>query len=106
MSLTLPAAEHQAPSCGACGAETRCDEPGYFQCDDCGLMFDGVYLIASYLDPEADPCGKPCTNSWHRPNAIQSGKGFECVPCALPDGHTSDCWHDCKAVRIDGASHD
>ena len=92
----LPAAEPQNPSCGACRCETTFDDG--FACFDCGLIFDGDYLDASYIDEDAEPCGHPCGNYWHGPDLIKPGWSYACHPCALPTGHTSDHWTPCEPV--------
>ena len=92
----LPDAEARCPSCQACGDETEYED-GVFRCEPCGLTYDRTDLTAAYRDDEAEPCAKPCTASWHKPDSITAIPGwvYECRTCALPTGHTSDCWTDC-----------
>ena len=92
----LPDAEARCPSCQVCGDETDYED-GVFRCEPCGLTYDRTDLTAAYIDDEAEPCAKPCTASWHKPNSITAipGWSYECRTCALPTGHTSDCWTDC-----------
>ncbi|WP_369068560.1 hypothetical protein [Kineococcus terrestris] len=97
----LPAAEHQAPACGACGAETNCYEPYEYQCDDCVLTFSGSDLTPAYVVEDEKPCAKPCANSWHEPDKIKNGYRFDCFPCALPSSHTSMCWTGCTMREAD-----
>ena len=98
----LPDAVLRCPHCGACGAETT-SEDGYFACYDCLLMFDRA-MEASFLDPDAEPCGEPCDNSWHKPGAIKQGYGFACHPCRLPKGHASEHWTGCESIWLDGSA--
>jgi hypothetical protein len=97
----LPDAEAQYPRCGACGRETDYDGDN-FCCYDCGLGFDTDDMTAFYLDPDLDACGHPCDNTWHRPDAIEVGRGYECQPCALPRGHKSVHWTACEVVLSAG----
>lgn len=107
MSARLPMAEVQYPLCGACHEETWHDGDD-LRCDGCLLCFDSTTMEASYLDPNEKPCGAPCGNTWHQPNPINLGWGYECQPCALPAGHHDgdpkdyQHWHDCRPVRIGG----
>lgn len=96
----LPAAEHQSPACGACGAETWFDGDSFI-CDDCQLQFDPENLGASFLDSDAEACGKPCDNTWHGDNKIRLGIGYDCNPCQLQTGHKSLCWTGCEARRVE-----
>ena len=88
----LPHCESQYPACGACGDET-CHDGGTFYCDECGLDYgdgeDGT--VATYRDETAPPCDEPCTNDWHGSRDLGP---YECIPCALPKGHTSRHWTD------------
>lgn len=89
----LPNAVPQNPACGACGGETVCYDVDDIQCEDCELCFDpNDDLSASFLDPNAEPCGAACDNYWHGDNKIKAGMGFDCGTCKLPTGHTS-CVH-------------
>ena len=97
----LPNAEHQAPACGTCAGETYATEYG-FVCDDCGLEFDLEDLTARFHDPDAKPCGEPCTNSWHGDHRIHPGVGYDCGTCKLPSGHAYPVhWTGCEAKVID-----
>lgn len=104
-TVTLPDAEPQNPTCGACIGELSHDGDG-FVCYDCGLYFDPVRLEASYLDDEAEPCGEPCANEWHEPDRLRPGSRWECSPCSLPEGHGSDTyppirsghWEPCRPI--------
>lgn len=83
---TLPAASWQDPACGACGSDTYHDGDGYV-CEPCGLWFDqGDDLAPDYLDEEAEPCGEPCSNTWHGSRTLGP---YDCKPCHLPAGHES-----------------
>lgn len=84
--MSLPAAEHQNPTCGVCFGETRHDGDE-FECERCGLAFDSRTFEAEYIDPEAEPCERPCENVYHAPHRITQGWGFKCGPCQLPEGH-------------------
>lgn len=70
----LPNAVPQNPACGACGIETRWHVLGY-QCEECLLVFDDVNsdLAASFLNPDAEPCGVACDNYWHGDHKDQAG---------------------------------
>lgn len=92
----LPAALVQNPACGACGDETICYGGDDLQCESCELCFDpNDNFAASFLDPEAKPCGLPCDNYWHN----KPGQGFGCSPCGLPTGHTSPHWTGCEPLH-------
>lgn len=91
----LPDAEAQCPACGCCGAETA-PYGEYFACEDCDLSFDAETLTASFLNPEAEPCGVPCDNFWHGDHKIKQGTGYDCGACKLPAGHTSMHWTGCE----------
>ena len=101
----LPDAEPQPPACGCCGGDTDCYDVDDYRCDDCGLSYDR-HMVASYVDDDARPCAKSCTASWHRPDSLTATPGwvYECRTCALPTGHTSECWTNCttrkKGVRV------
>ena len=98
---TLPDAEIQAPACGSCGAETRCDEPDVFVCEECLLVYQTDRrgnLAAQYLDDRDEPCRTACDNTWHGDDAIKPGARWWCRPCALPTGHTSDHWCGCSPL--------
>jgi len=99
----LPSAEHQSPSCGACGSETTFDGDD-FVCEDCQLAFEPNYLNASFLNPEAEPCGSPCDNSWHGDHKIKRGFGYDCNPCQLPAGHESFHWTGCQSKPLTAAA--
>lgn len=92
--MTLPSAEWQYPSCGSCYGDTQYED-GFYDCHDCGLTFDQEDLSAEFTDPDAPPCGNPCDNIWH--NSRDLGP-YDCKPCVLPKGHTSDHWTDCRPV--------
>ncbi|MEE6280168.1 hypothetical protein [Georgenia sp. MJ170] len=102
-ALNLPAAEHETPSCGACGSSTRYEDAD-FTCDDCGLVFDGETLKASYLDPDAQTCGAACSNEWHHsPGAIRPGWAFRCGTCVLPVDHVPGPfghYHGCEPFEV------
>lgn len=92
---TLPSASWQDPSCGACYGETAHDGDGY-ACYRCGLWFDqDDDLAASYLDEDAEPCGEPCSNTWHGSPSLGP---YDCHPCHLPAGHEYD--HNTPCVPI------
>lgn len=109
----LPVCTIQPPSCGACYGDTRWEGES-FQCEDCGLDYgrggDGVQ--ATYIDEEAQPCGKACTNTWHVQGVDRPGGlvRYDCEPCKLPAGHPSSfCWTDCEPrmpVKSWGPPHD
>lgn len=92
----LPAAKHPLPACGACGEETYPEGADYC-CDECGLRFDGETLAATYIDPDAQPCGEPCNNWWHSPDNGTPCR-YTCYPCALPEDHVSPHWAGCTYV--------
>ena len=94
----LPKAIRSAPRCGSCGRET--DEFGtiFVRCEPCGLFYDED-LTASFA-ADVEPCGEPCQNTWHRPGAIWSDLAFDCVPCPLPETHTSMHKHPCRKKAI------
>lgn len=96
----LPVCKVHHPTCGACGAETRYDD-GIFFCEDCGLNYSGGedYTEAEFLDTEAEICTALCDNYWHGVSRISEGWGYECQPCPLPAGHTSDHWHPCTPTE-------
>ena len=83
----LPDAVPQLPACGACGSETNCVERDYVYCEDCQLSFDADTFRASFLDPNAEPCGAACDNFWHGHDKIKPGMRFDCGTCLLPAGH-------------------
>lgn len=103
--MSLPSAEHQPPSCGACGGDTDYDGDEYY-CDDCDLGFDEQTLEASFRDPDAEVCGHPCDSKWHKDNAITVGQGFKCNSCQLPKGHDNGGgwfhWTDCERITLAG----
>lgn len=105
MSLDLPTCTVQYPTCGACHGETTHNGDG-LECEPCGLYYgdgeDGTQ--AEYMDEEADPCSKPCDNHWHGLGRIRDGYGYHCGTCQLPEGHTSDCYTNCKIYRIEEAN--
>lgn len=106
MTRILPRAEVQHPACGACFRETW-NNGDALVCDDCQLRFNPVHLEASYLDEDAEPCGKPCTNDWHGPHLIKNGYGYECSPCTLPDTHKTgglSHWCPCRMIQIPAPS--
>jgi hypothetical protein len=94
--MSLPSCTIQYPACGACGDDTDHDGDGFY-CDDCGLDYgDGDESSpATFRDEEQPPCGKPCDNGWHKPEALD----LICSPCELPKDHNSMCWTDCKDNR-------
>lgn len=96
----LPDATQQNPACGVCGSETHHDFDAFI-CDDCQLTFDEFTLEASFLDPTAETCGKPCDNGWHRPGRIKPGLEFDCRTCQLPAGHESLCWRGCRPRKAE-----
>jgi hypothetical protein len=86
----LPSALPQNPACGVCGKETVCYDVDDVQCEGCELCFDpNDDFAASFLDPDAEPCGAACDNSWHGDHMITRGQGYDCGTCRLPTGHTS-----------------
>lgn len=94
--MSLPNCSIQNPSCGACYGETMHDGDSYY-CEDCLLDYgDGAETEATFRDEEAEACGNPCSNHWHGPDKIRPGTSYECHPCALPAGHTSDHWTPCE----------
>lgn len=99
----LPCATRQNPACGACRDETR-DEGDRFVCEDCMLAFDPLLLEASFLEPDAEACGSPCDNTWHRDNAITVGIGYDCNPCQLPAGHAPLHWTGCQSKPLAAAT--
>lgn len=88
----LPPAEPANPRCGVCGDETDHDGDGLY-CEECGLDYDDT-LAADYRDDEAEPCGQPCTNTWHGDQVWQIP--YDCATCALPTDHISDHWAPCR----------
>ena len=92
---TIPSAEWQNPSCGACFRETRCEGSGEFICEDCSLVFRGWDLVGSFLNEEDVRCSSRCNNLWHAPHRVEFGLAWECYPCALPRGHASMHWNPC-----------
>lgn len=96
----LPVCSVQHPSCGACGLETRFDD-GIFYCDDCGLNYgDGEdQTEAEFADEDAEPCAQACDNRWHQEGMISKDWTYDCQPCPLPAGHTSDHWTPCDMRR-------
>lgn len=99
--MSLPTCSVQYPSCGACHGETQYDGDSFY-CEDCCLDYgDGEDSTeATFRDEEAEPCGNPCDNYFHGPHEICEGKGYDCRPCALPDGHTSPHWTNCELVDV------
>lgn len=101
MPDSLPTCSVQYPRCGSCGGETTWDD--VILCEPCGLSYgdgeDGTE--AEFTDDTEEPCGKPCDNHWHSPEKIRTGWRYECHPCRLPDGHTSDCWTNCTPHKIE-----
>lgn len=95
----LPEASVQNPACGACHGETHFDGDNFY-CEDCQLSFDCDDLSASFLDPEAEPCGYGCDNLWHDDHKIKQGVGFDCGICKLPTGHTSMHWTGCQSKSL------
>lgn len=96
--MTLPVAVPQNPACGACGTELRFGSDGSLVCEQCLLRYDDV-LTASYMDPDAKPCGAPCDNWWHGDDRIKKGWRFNCRPCQLPAGHVKGlCWTGCERL--------
>jgi hypothetical protein len=95
----LPDAVVKNPSCGVCGDETHFDGD-VFTCDDCQLAFNCDDLNASFLDSDAEPCGKSCDNSWHGDNRIKAGVRYDCGTCQLPSGHESLCWTGCRPRAV------
>ncbi|MBK7822836.1 MAG: hypothetical protein IPJ61_17685 [Tessaracoccus sp.] len=92
MSPTLPDAEAQTPACGCCYGSTDYDD-GDFVCQDCQLAYDST-MTASYLDPDAEPCGKPCTNTSHTDGERLV---WTCHPCQLPTTHAiGGHWTGCE----------
>lgn len=86
---TLPTCQTQTPACGACGENTRNDGDGFY-CESCLLnYFDGEDGTEAEFMEDVDPCGVPCSNTWH----VQFK--MICGPCKLPKGHTSMCWTGC-----------
>lgn len=79
--------------------ETYCDGDGFI-CADCQLLFDLDDLTASFLDPDAEPCGDACDNSWHADHRIKQGYGYDCGTCKLPEFHVSMHWTGCKPRPI------
>lgn len=83
------------PTCGACGDETDWDGDS-FVCYTCGLDYgdgkDGT--PASYIDPSARRCGRPCGRKWHK----QLVQISTCGTCVLPNGHGDECYTDCQVV--------
>ena len=96
----LPDAVQQNPACGACGNETRWHRGGDWCCEDCQLYFRAGDLSAAFLDPDSEPCGNPCDNSWHGDHNIKPGLGFDCSPCKLPAGHISLHWTGCQSKQL------
>lgn len=96
----LPTCTIQSPACGACGLETHHDGDSFY-CDDCGLDYGNGDESgpATFRDEEAQPCGEPCDNFWHKDDNLGKGWTFACTPCPLPKGHTSDHWTNCKVAR-------
>ncbi|MBM7280335.1 hypothetical protein JTZ10_21560 [Gordonia rubripertincta] len=105
--MSLPSAEHQSPSCGACQSETSHDGDD-FVCEDCQLAFDSYTLEARFLDEDVEPCGKPCENTWHGDHKIHRGQGYRCHPCQLPKGHEEfggwHHWTGCEPILLDGGA--
>lgn len=95
----LPYCTTQNPACGACGLDTTLDDDRFI-CDECGLNYgagDG-YGRAEFLNEEAQVCGAACSNDWHGDGKIRREWSYNCHPCRLPEGHTSDHWTDCDLV--------
>lgn len=100
--MELPDAQMQNPACGACGSETS-DQGDEYVCEDCQLAFDHDDLDARFLNPDVEPCGRPCDNWWHGDNRIRSGLGFDCGTCHLPAGHVSMHWTGCQKREAVGS---
>ena len=100
----LPRCGFQYPSCGACGAETDHDGDSFY-CDPCGLDYgygvDGAEAV--FLVEDTPPCGKPCSDTWHRASS-SLGARYECRACALPAGHRSPCWTNCTPPVMRGGT--
>ena len=92
--VTLPTCSVRYPTCGACGCETDHDGDTYY-CDLCGFDYgDGADdTTATYRAPDADPCGEPCSNSWHGSRDLGP---YDCTPCQLPAGHKAAHWTACR----------
>jgi hypothetical protein len=101
----LPNAVPQNPACGSCSGETRWEDSGFY-CEDCGLYFRADDMSASFLDPNAQPCGAPCDNYWHGDNKIKTGRRFDCYPCQLPVGHSSLHWTGCQPNEVADAARE
>lgn len=83
-----------------CGDETDWDGDS-FVCYTCGLNYgdgkDGT--PASYIDPFARRCGRPCGQKWHKVLVQIS----TCGTCVLPNGHGHGCYTDCRVVPATSA---
>lgn len=92
----LPACSIQYPSCGACGQDTDHDGDTFY-CNDCGLDYGNGedQTEAEFRDEDAEPCAQACDNYWHGADKIREGWTYDCLPCPLPAGHTSDHWNPC-----------
>ena len=88
----LPSATQESPICSACGNETTFDDG--LVCFHCCLTFDAD-LVPSFMDDYDETCAAPCSNGWHKPHAIRKDITYDCQPCALPRGHTSNHWTGC-----------
>lgn len=96
----LPQAVPQDPACGACNGETYFDGDCY-TCEDCQLCFDpNDDFDASFIDPDAEPCGVACDNGWHGDNKIKQGLGYDCGTCKLPARHKSFHWTGCDIKNV------
>lgn len=93
----LPDAEVRHPACGCCGEDTDFDGD-VFWCEPCGIEFDRDTMEASFRDPDADVCGKPCANYYHGPDRLKPGSRVVCTSCHLPAEHAARCWTACERV--------
>lgn len=97
----LPSCSVTYPTCGACYEETAHDGDDFY-CGPCGLTYgDGGENEAEFIEPQDDPCARPCTNPHHEAHNIRANLSFNCEPCKLPAGHTSDCWTDCTPYELE-----
>lgn len=101
----LPYCRAQNPACGACGSDTDFDGD-VFVCWGCCLNYgDGEdETVAEFLDEETAACNIPCSNFWHGDNMIAKGGGYDCNPCALPNGHENMHWTNCQPIELPGAT--
>jgi len=100
--MSLPSCSYNYPSCGSCYGDLRYEDTSFY-CEECQLDYgDGDdETQATFIDPEAKPCGKPCSNYWHGDHKLGKGYGYECGKCELPEGHTSECWTQCTPIRLE-----